>query len=155
MKKRVLETRLEAALAWIKEIFPEGRHLKLVVTAEPKKGDDALLGEWRDREIIIYAPKNHDEAVVTLFHEYLHFLLDNVDKPWELICNSLLQIINKLTYELSDKSIDTLAYGIKHVYDLQTKTKRARRKTLNLHSIAKLTATIWYIQEGAKREEMD
>lgn len=71
------------------------------------KDDSAKHGEISANCILIY-DRNESEAWLTFEHEVYEFKLKEVTFPYRTLINSLIETLEKLTYERKEKFIEFL-----------------------------------------------
>lgn len=100
---KILENQLNEELNRLKKLFNMGHELK--VSWNPR--DDKISGEVRDGVIYIYV-RDYDEAVKTLMHEFIDYVLSRMIEPYMRVANKLIELLNELAYREKEKTVQIL-----------------------------------------------
>ena len=95
---------LEAELARLKGLLGLNEDLK--VSWQPG-GDSTKLGEVRGRTIFIYA-EDLGEAIDTLDHEMIDYVVSKAVEPYRQIVNSLIRALNDEAYHKKEEAVEML-----------------------------------------------
>jgi len=95
---------LEQALERLKDLTGLGRELKVVW----KPGHGKLAGEVIGKTIYIYVD-DPDEAVETLAHEFVEYIITRPQKPLLRFINALSLLVREQAYRETDKIAEALS----------------------------------------------
>jgi len=99
-----LQTKLEKELERLKKKADCGYGLKVVWLPSY---DSKLSGEVKNDIIYIYEPEEC-EAIKTLRHEFLDYVVSQSIEVYKSITNKFIQILNEMAYEKKEKVVETL-----------------------------------------------
>jgi hypothetical protein len=103
-----LEGKLELELESLKRKLSLGYELEVKWVP---KGDDKLSGEVKGDRIYIY-DEDEDEALETLRHEFLDYVLSRIIEPYKQVTNKLIALINEEAYKRKEKLVEVLARSL-------------------------------------------
>jgi hypothetical protein len=66
-----------------------------------------LSGEVKNGTIHIYEPKE-DEAIKTLRHEFIDYMIGQAIELYKIIVNKLIQLLNETAYEKKENVVEAL-----------------------------------------------
>jgi hypothetical protein len=92
-------------------------------TGSSKRGECVL----EEKTIFIHDHKLED-ALETLIHEIVEIHLRSIIKPYRILCNKLIEVIDELTYEKKEEKIQQL---IKTFNKVKYKIKQPPQKKIN------------------------
>jgi hypothetical protein len=90
-----------------------GIPLTVVWTPDPSK---AIHGELMDKILFIY-DSVEEEAWKTLTHEVCEFKFKQVTRPYRLLVNQLIEVVEKLTYQHKEDFLEFLPRLFEAVQD--------------------------------------
>ncbi|MDR0470613.1 MAG: hypothetical protein LBH79_02660 [Nitrososphaerota archaeon] len=96
--------------------------VSLLVNWQPGLGR-GLHGEIRGNVLFIYDVEE-GEAWRTLMHELTEFKLDGVTRPYRLLVNGLIEVVEKTVYAQKEEFIDFLPKLVKQVELSQNKKNK-------------------------------
>jgi len=100
-----LEKRLHSTLEDLKQTLNLG--YELTVKWVPN-GDDKLSGEVKGNCIYIYE-ETAKEALSTLKHEFLDYVISSVIEPYKQVTNRLIALINEEAYRRKERLVEKLS----------------------------------------------
>jgi hypothetical protein len=80
--------------------------ISLIVCWKPNQ-TERVHGELKDKILVIY-DENESEAWNTFTHEVCEFKLQSVTRPYRLLVNSLIEVIEKSVYAQKEEFIEFL-----------------------------------------------
>ena len=98
------QIKLEDELERLKKKSNFGQELKVIWLPSY---DSKLSGEVKNGTIYIYE-HNEDEAIETLRHEFVDYIVSQAIEPYKLVINKLIQLLNETAYEKKEKVVETL-----------------------------------------------
>ena len=99
-----LQTKLENELERLKKKADYGYGLKVVWLPNYNA---KLSGEVKNGIIYIYE-SNENEAIKTLKHEFVDYVVSQSIEVYKSITNNIIQILNETAYERKEKVVETL-----------------------------------------------
>ena len=99
-----LQIKLEKELERLKKKANYGYELKVVWLPSY---DSKLSGEVKNGVIYIYE-SSEDEAIKTLRHEFIDYVVSQAIELYKLVINKLIQLLNETAYERKEKVVETL-----------------------------------------------
>jgi len=99
------EAKLSEELKKLQSLLNQGHELKVVWT--PKQ-DSNLDGEVKGDTIHVYS-QSLEQALKTLRHEFLDFVMSEMIEPYKQVANSLIALVNKQAYIKKEKLVEKLA----------------------------------------------
>jgi hypothetical protein len=99
-----LQIKLEKELERLKKKANYGYELKVVWLPNYSS---KLSGEVKNGTIYIYE-SNENEAVKTLRHEFIDYVVSQAIELYKLVINKLIQLLNETAYERKEKVVETL-----------------------------------------------
>jgi hypothetical protein len=102
--KRGGEAKLSGELKKLQSLLNQGHELKVVWT--PKKDSD-LDGEVKGNIIHLYS-ESSEQALKTLRHEFLDFVMSEMIEPYKQVANSLIALVNKQAYTKKERLLEKL-----------------------------------------------
>jgi hypothetical protein len=103
-EKNSLQDKLEDELEELKKKVNYGHELKVIWLPSY---DSKLSGEVKNNTIYIYE-SSEDEAIETLRHEFVDYIVSQAIEPYKLVINKLIQLLNETAYEKKEKVVETL-----------------------------------------------
>lgn len=116
VNKNQIQQKLQEELNKLKARFNLGHELKVKYFPDRIRINgrgNQLHGEIQANIILIY-DKNEKEAINTMYHEYLEFIIYPMKKDFSETINRLNGIINYLLYSSSERVVDRFINGIKN-----------------------------------------
>ena len=98
------QIKLEDELNRLKRKANYGYELKVVWLPSY---DSKLSGEVKNGTIYIYEPKE-DEAIKTLRHEFIDYMISQAIEPYKEIVNKFIQLLNEETYKKKESVVEAL-----------------------------------------------
>ena len=98
------QIKLEQELEKLKKKSNFGHELKVVWLPSY---DSKLLGEVKNGTIYIYE-RNEDEAIETLRHEFVDYMISQAIEPYKDIVNKFIQLLNEETYKKKESVVEAL-----------------------------------------------
>jgi len=95
---------LEQELKVLKQEFSLNCELNVVLAP---RDDSNLLGEVKGKTIYIYT-SDQKEAVETLRHEFLDYMISRVAEPYKEMVNKLVSLINEQAYQTKEIIVDSI-----------------------------------------------
>lgn len=95
---------LERELARLKSRLKTGYELKVVWNPD---GNSHLSGKVDGGTIYIFDEKI-EEAVKTLKHEFLDYVISKIIEPYRNVANKLIMLLNEETYRRKEEIIESL-----------------------------------------------
>ena len=102
--ERQMHELLEQSLERLKDLTGLGRELKVVW----KPGRNKLAGEVVENTIHIYV-EDPDEALNTLAHEFVEYIITRPQKPLLRFINALSLLVREQAYQETDKTAEALS----------------------------------------------
>lgn len=103
--KHSAEARLNEELKRLQGLMNQGHDLRVIWA--PKQVSN-LDGEVRGNTIHVYS-QSLEDALKTLRHEFLDFVMSKIIEPYKQVANSLIALMNKQAYSEKEKFIEKLA----------------------------------------------
>lgn len=105
---RVVRSRIQKSLVgeleWLKQVTGSGQGLTVKWMPTTHK---PLSGEVRGLEIFVYE-SDEGEALKTLRHEFVDFLVSQAIEPYKEIANALIKRANEDVYRAKEKVVEAL-----------------------------------------------
>lgn len=100
-----LEEKLQSALEGLKQRLNLGYELRVKWVP---KGDSRLSGEVKGDYIYVYE-ETEKEALSTLRHEFLDYVISSVVEPYRQGTNKLIALINEEAYRRKERIVEKLS----------------------------------------------
>lgn len=107
--RKGLQEMLEDELETLKEKSGKGHRLRVELV--PRQ-DSKLCGELRDNVIYVYELSEQD-AIVTLRHEFIDFLVSQAVESYRELANTLIRLKNRDAYEKKEEIVE----GVRKLLD--------------------------------------
>lgn len=97
--------RLEKELERIRRTLEMNEEFRVEWRPDPSKAEE---GEVKGRKILIYS-ENESNALETLRHEVVDYLVSQTIEPYKEVANGLILLLNKQAYEKKERVIEKLS----------------------------------------------
>jgi len=103
-EKAQLIVKLEEELERLKRLFNMGYELEVRWIPNPYS---KLSGEVKDGKLIVYE-EDPEDALVTLRHEFIDYVLSRLVSPYRDVANALIKLVTNRAYREKENIVNAL-----------------------------------------------